>query len=211
MLGMSKTLAVGILGLTLFPAACGSSTPNAKPAATTAPVASTPSISTGPHPSSDPAGTSSGPPAPRCSFSRLRITAGPGQGAAGNFVFPIAFRNTGASVCSLYGYPAVFWVTTSEDQIGAPARQIHDPASPASVVNLSPGVSGYAEVLVPTSANQELAGCRSIQAAGIKVFPPGSTSSVLLTPSSSALDQRSLIYCNVAAGSGGVRPVKSRD
>jgi hypothetical protein len=139
----------------------------------------------------------------------LKISAGPGQGAAGNIAFGVGFRNTSTVVCSLYGYPGVSWVTIAGTQIGAPARQIRDPASPATTVNLGPGLSAYAEVMVPTVANQQLAGCRSVQAAGIKVYSPGSTSSVLLRPSSGGLDSGSLIYCDIATGSGGVLPVES--
>lgn len=198
---MTRQIAFGLLGATaLFIAACGSSTPKANPQTSLhsgAPAASVPTTS------------SSARAAPPCSISQLRISAGSGQGAAGNFAFPIILRNTSATVCSLAGYPVVSWVTSSGAQIGAPAREIHDPASPASTVNLSPGASAYAEVMVPTPANQQLAGCRSTQAAGITVLPPGSTSSVLLTSSSSGLDRGSLTYCDIPAGSGGVLPVKA--
>ena len=206
---MRKGMAFCILAFTgLFTAACSSSTPKALPATTTAPAA-TPQASSGQVPPPAPSTTNAGPAAPACSASQLQISAGSAQGAAGNLAFAITFRNASLRVCSLYGYPGVSWVTASGARIGSPANQIHDPASPASTVNLRPGLSAYAEVVVPTSANQQLAGCRSIQAAGIRVFPPGSTSSVLLTPNSGGLDRGSLIYCNIAAGAGGVLPISS--
>jgi hypothetical protein len=101
----------------------------------------------------------------------------------------------------------VSWVTASGARIGVPAREIHDPASPASTVNLAPGTSAEAGVLVPTPSNQQSVGCRSVLATGIRVYAPGSTSSVLLRTSSGGLDHNSMIYCDIAAGSAGVFPV----
>ena len=142
-----------------------------------------------------------------CSSSELQFSAEPGQGATGNWAFPIIFRNISSKVCSLYGYPGVSWVTASGTSIGVPARQVHDPASPASTVNLRPGQSAYSEVEVPTAANQQLVGCLSVPAAGIRVYAPGSTTAVLLSPSSNGPDHNSLLYCNIAAASGGISPV----
>jgi hypothetical protein len=147
--------------------------------------------------------------APSCSSSQVQVSAGSGQGATGNWAFPIIFRNVSRKVCSLYGYPGVSWVTASGALIGVPAREVHDPASPAATVNLSPGGTAYAMVMVPTVANQQLVGCRSIQAAGIRVYAPGSSSAVLLTPSAGAPDHNSLLYCNIAASSAGISPVTS--
>lgn len=210
MLRMRKGMAFCLLtGAALFTTACSSSTPKAQSTTTRAPAAPTPRTSSGEVPRSIPSTTNSALATPPCSASQLHISAGSAQGAAGNLAFPITFRNTSARVCSLDGYPGVSWVTASGAQIGSPASQIHDPASPASKVNLRPGLSASAEVVVPTSANQQLAGCHSIQAAGIKVFLPGGTSSVLLTPNSGGLDRGSLIYCNIAAGAGGVLPISS--
>ena len=142
-----------------------------------------------------------------CSSAQLEITARSGQGATGNWAFPIIFRNVSHNACSLYGYPGVSWITASGAVIGVPARQVQDPASPASTVNLSSGQSAYSVVEVPTVANQESLGCRSIQAAGIRVYAPGSTSAILITPSPDGPDPNSLLYCNIAAGSGGISPV----
>lgn len=197
-----------IVGMAVCTSGCSGGHPRARSPVTSTNLSTTPTLAPGPAVTTTTAISAAS--VPPCSSSQVQISAGSGQGATGNWAFPIIFRNVSTKVCSLYGYPGVSWVTASGSLIGVPARQVHDPASPASTAILNPGGTAYAGVMVPTLANQQLVGCRSIQAAGIRVYAPGSTSAVLLTPSTGGPDHNSLLYCNIAAGSAGIWPVTSR-
>ncbi len=195
------------VGIAVYTSGCSGGQPEAGSPVTSSDISTTSTLA--PPPGVTDTTADSTPAARSCSASQLQISAGSGQGATGNWAFPIIFRNISDKVCSLYGYPGVSWLTASGAVIGIPARQVHDPASPASTVDLSPGLSAYAAVMVPTFANQQLAGCRSVRAARIRVYAPGSTSAALITRFPGGPDDNSLLYYSIAAGSGGISPVKS--
>lgn len=143
-------------------------------------------------------------------MARLRVSAGQAQGATGNWAVPLLFANAGAQSCTLYGYPGVSWVDSSGGQIGVPARRIPAPHSrPPRTVVLSPGQTASSVVLQPTSSDQKAAGCSQERAAGLRVYPPGSTSSVILTQGDLAF-QAALTACTAGAATAGVTAVQAR-
>jgi hypothetical protein len=138
----------------------------------------------------------------RCLGEDLRISLGEGQGAVGNWAVPIDFRNISATTCTLEGYPDVAWVTASGALLGRATRSPEGGTSKAVV--LMPGQSAVAAIMVPTSANQQLAGCHSTVAAGLQVATPGSGVPVPLVPPGG--DASILRYCSLPSGAPRVDP-----
>ena len=90
--------------------------------------------------------------------------------------YPIDFRNTGASSCTLYGFPGVSFLTADGSQIGAPAQR--QSGVPLVTVTLAPGASAYSSVGV---TDPGIPPCSSASTATqVRVFPPGQTQSLLV-------------------------------
>jgi hypothetical protein len=153
-------------------AGCGSSSPSARPTVTvtvTAPATSPAA------PTQSPA--AAGPPA--CATTALTVALGPGSGAAGSSIYPVEFTNTSGSACTLYGYPGVSFVAASGSQAGAAATE--DPAYPRQLVTLAPGDIAHAELRIGGAQNYSPSECVPITVHSLKVFPPGQTSALYIS------------------------------
>jgi len=144
-------------------------------------------------------------PLAACSSTDLRITIGDVRGATGNWVVPIIFTDRGPHPCSMFGYPGVSWVGPDGSQIGAAAVREHS-ALPGTV-DLRPGQFATSVVFEPTAPNQELEGCtREQRAAGLRIYPPGSRVSTVVTQG--GLDwEASLTWCSNGVVNAFVRAV----
>jgi hypothetical protein len=108
---------------------------------------------------------------PNCHTSQLAISFGRSEGAAGTIYYPIVFRNRGASVCALRGYPGVSSVGGDDGhQIGQSARR--QTAQKARTVVLQPGAYGSAAYGQVQALNFPKARCRPVTARGLRVYPP---------------------------------------
>ena len=113
-------------------------------------------------------------PAPPCTHGQLRVTRGPGQGTAGHFHWPIRFRNTSATACSLRGFPAVR-STRAGHAIGAPASRDH--AVRARTIRLAANGGIASAVFTQTDVGVfDPSQCHPRQATGLRVRAPGQTS-----------------------------------
>jgi Protein of unknown function (DUF4232) len=112
---------------------------------------------------------------PSCTANALRLSAGPGTGAAGSTYYALDFTNVGRSTCTLDGYPAVSFVTSGphRNEVGRPA--FRNPAFASHVVTLSPGSTAHADLQVQLAQNYPAAICKPVTAHGLRVLPPGST------------------------------------
>jgi hypothetical protein len=101
---------------------------------------------------------------------------GNGNGTAGSVHYPIVFRNTTSSACTLYGFPGVSFLTAGGTQIGVPAQRGSGIAF--ATVTLAPDGSAYSSVGV---ADPGIPPCTSsATATQVRVFPPGETHAVVV-------------------------------
>jgi Protein of unknown function (DUF4232) len=137
--------------------------------------------------------------APRCTTAHLEIWfgLGLGGGTAGSTFYPLEFSNVGHHACTLNGFPGVSGYGNSGGQVGPAASRN---GQPHATVTLVPGATAHAILRVLDSG----ALCSpSVQAAGLKVFPPGATRSQPIPFSFSACAHRGvLIVGPVRAGVG---------
>jgi Protein of unknown function (DUF4232) len=183
-------LKAGRLALTIAPLTCaaavagcassGSSQPGASSSSaqgTTPGSSNTPAVAV-PSSSSAPAG----PPA--CPTSSLQVKLGVGQGYAGGVYVVIDFTNTGASTCSLFGYPGVSLVKGPPyTQIGLAAKR--STTTPKALVTLAPGATANALLQIVDALNYPSANCGPTKATALKIYPPNQTEPVYLPNTSS--------------------------
>ncbi|MCT1615602.1 DUF4232 domain-containing protein [Kocuria marina] len=117
-----------------------------------------------------------------CSAGQLAGSLTPQQGAAGSVIASLTLINNGSAPCTLSGYPGVSFVDANGAPVGAPASR---DASGAGTVTLQPGESASAGVRItqPGVIGQV---CNPHQAAGVRVYPPGSYESLVVAYSGQA-------------------------
>jgi hypothetical protein len=115
----------------------------------------------------------------RCVSSGLRASFGQSRVAAGTSYVALLLTNRSRVTCTLDGYPGVSFVAgTDALQIGAPAQR--DRRVGAAPVILVPGAAVHATVEVANYANYDQQACQPVRATGFRIFPPGSTGSLLI-------------------------------
>ena len=179
------------------PGASGSSAAASPTAQGTTPGSSnTPAVAV-PSSSSAPAG----PPA--CPTSSLQVKLGVGQGYAGGVYVVIDFTNTGASTCSLFGYPGVSLVKGPPyTQIGLAAKR--STTTPKKLVTLAPGATANALLQIVDALNYPKTTCDPVKATALKIYPPNQTEPVYLPTTSTGCDKpvQVLFIASVRPGSG---------
>src|SRR5690348_14362647 len=181
-------LAVTIAALTcaVAVAGCASSGSSSQPGASGSTAAASP---TAPGSSNTPAvaaPSSSSAPAgpPACPTSSLLVKLGVSQGYAGGVYVVIDFTNTGASTCSLFGYPGVSLVKGPPyTQIGLAAKR--STTTPKTLVTLAPGATANALLQIVDALNYPSATCGPTKATALKIYPPNQTEAVYLPNTSS--------------------------
>lgn len=169
----AKHTAVGPVGAgspTVTHSATG--VPSAGPPAVTTTAAATTGASVTTAPAS---------PAPpgRCVSSRLGASLGQSEGTAGHTYVALLLTNRGRVTCILRGYPGVsFTAGTDVHQVGAAAQ--HDNRFRAAPVTLVPSATVHATVRVTDYSVYDPSACRPTRATGFRVYPPGSTGSLLI-------------------------------
>ena len=117
-----------------------------------------------------------------CSAAQLAGSLTPQQGAAGSVIASLTLTNTGSTPCTLSGYPGVSFVDANGTPVGAPASR---DAAGAGTVTLQPGTSASSGLRItqPGVIGQV---CNPHQAAGVRVYPPGSYESLVVAYSGQA-------------------------
>jgi hypothetical protein len=181
-------LAVTIAALTCGAAVAGcASSGSSQPGASGSSAAASPTAQgTTPGSSNTPAvavpSAPTGPPA--CPTSSLQVKLGVGQGYAGGVYVVIDFTNTGASTCSLFGYPGVSLVKGPPyTQIGLAAKR--STTTPKKLVTLAPGATANALLQIVDALNYPSASCGPTKATALKIYPPNQTEPVYLPNTSS--------------------------
>jgi Protein of unknown function (DUF4232) len=178
-------LALTIAALTCAAAVagCASSGSSSQPGASGSTAAASPTAQgTTPGSSNTPAVASSS--APACPTSSLQVKQGVGQGYAGGVYVVIDFTNTGASTCTLFGYPGVSLVKGPPyTQIGLAAKR--STTTPKKLVTLVPGATANALLQIVDALNYPSASCGPTKATALKIYPPNQTEPVYLPNTSS--------------------------
>lgn len=122
---------------------------------------------------------------------------GQSQGAAGSTIIPLDFTNTSHKPCTMYGYPGVSFIDSSEKQIGLPAVR---GGAEEGVVTLAPGGTANALLSVPDPGNFAPASdCNAQKSATVRAYPPDETH-FIETP-------LAIPVCTTTAGASSVQPV----
>jgi hypothetical protein len=114
----------------------------------------------------------------RCTVTDLKMTLGRGDPGAGNIYFPLDFTNTGATACTLDGFPGVSLLRGDGSVIGKPADR--QPVK-ASAVRVAPGETVEADLHTVNEGIKD-GGCWR-KPTLIMVYPPGSKQSMTLATS----------------------------
>jgi len=171
---LAPLVAAGALAVGL--AACGGSSSSSTTTTGAAAGSSTTSTSSSPSTSSTTSSTAT------CRTSSLALSLGPPNGTAGATHYSLAFRNTGATTCTMSGYPGVSFLDGSGHQIGDPAQRQGGTPTP---VTLAPAGKAYASVAVTDPGISPCSG--SAAAAQVQVYPPGETQAATIAAPSGLL------------------------
>jgi hypothetical protein len=116
----------------------------------------------------------------RCETSGLDIWFNNegGGGTAGSIYYKLELTNLSGHACALSGYPGVSAVDLSGRQVGGAARR--EALQTPRTVTLATGASATAVLRITEAGNYPASLCREVTAAGLRVYPPGQTSSRLV-------------------------------
>ena len=183
----------------------GAEAPASSEAASASPseiASEAPSTPPAPSPSSLPSSTPEADPEPTagdggmCTAADLSgaVTTEPGAGAAGSVYRTLTLTNTSGDACEMSGYPGVSYVDAAGTQLGAPA----DRGAAGTAFTLESGASATA-VLKQVNAGNYGADCGAVPAAGVRVYPPGATDSLVLPQETTACSASSIVLMTVDA------------
>jgi hypothetical protein len=167
--GMGALVATALVAL----AGCaGSTTGTPEPA----PGAGPPSaVASSAVPTSATAPTSAGGVA-NCGTAELRGSLGPAEGAAGSVIAPLVLTNVGTRTCELRGFPGVSYVAGDDGHQVGPAAAMS--GQRGGEVVLKPGAAAAAQLQMVNVANFDAAVCNPTPVRGLRVYPPGDTTSL---------------------------------
>jgi hypothetical protein len=123
-----------------------------------------------------------------CTTSALKVTLGKPNATAGTTFFPLKFVNTSKSSCTLRGYPGVSAVTSTGKQIGNAAQRS---GGKVRTLTIKPGKQQSSSVGIVDTGNFSASKCKPVTAAGMKVFPPNASTSVIIKKKFSTCSSKS--------------------
>jgi hypothetical protein len=115
-----------------------------------------------------------------CSTSGLVIwlANGFGNGTAGSVYYKLEITNLSGRACTLEGFPGVVAVDLSGRRLGAKAQP--EPGKRPRLAKLVKGASATVQLRIVEAGAISPSVCRPAMAAGLRVSPPGQTSSRLV-------------------------------
>jgi len=133
----------------------------------------------------------------RCAAPRLVVwvAANRGGGAAGSVFYSLNFTNLSGHTCTLAGYPGVSAVDLRGRRLGSAAGR--NPQQPFRTVTLRAGDTASAVLQISQAANFPAGACHRVDAAGLRVFPPGAFTSKIAPLPFAACARRGPVYLHV--------------
>jgi hypothetical protein len=129
---------------------------------------------------------------PACTTPKLVVWVdGQPDAAAGSVFRSLAFTNQSGQTCALTGFPGVSAVDLNGHALGTPAARTS--ATPARVV-LANGATAHATLKAAQAANFPAVQCHAAAAAGVRVYPPGQTTSKVVPFPLSACARRGPVF-----------------
>ncbi len=180
----AAVMAVSLAGCTLFSPQASSTTGAASAAAsatggTTSRAPSASTVTTG-STTTAPASatpTRTGP----CQAAQLSATLTTGGGGGAGHQYPyLVLTNTGATACTLTGYPGVSFVAGGKGaQLGAAADR--DAGGIAvTTITLAPGSAAHSQLSISAAGNYDPATCKPSAIDGVRVYPPNQTAALFV-------------------------------
>jgi hypothetical protein len=177
---MRAALAVA-LPLLVLTAACSGTPSTTVTVTSTATATATATVTSTATVTATPTGSASATVSPvaRCTAGQLATGLGSTNGTAGSIYQAIRFTNKSSRDCTLAGHPGVSFVAAgSGSQVGAAAS--HSSTPPTTMVTLKPADSASALLRTVDYGNYSAAACVAKAVGGLRIYPPGSTVSVVL-------------------------------
>jgi hypothetical protein len=171
--------AVAVLGAAiLLLGGCGSSSDSTSDSSSNSSSTKSSSASSPSAASTSSAAASPTGPGP-CRTSGLKVTLGPGEGAAGSTFLPLIIKNVSTKPCRTGGFGGVSLVANPNgNPIGAPADRTQQ-GSVRPIV-LQPGQVATATIQLTNAENFPTSKCMPVQAGGFRVYPPNETHSAFV-------------------------------
>jgi hypothetical protein len=134
-------------------------------------------------------------PLPRCQAPNLVVWLDTnGNGAAGSTYYNLQFTNFSARACALLGFPGVSAVSLSGAQVGLAAGRT--PGTAVSI-RLAPGATSTSVIQLTDVENFPAAACHEVEAAGLRVYPPGASASKVIPYPFEACSSRGATFFHV--------------
>jgi hypothetical protein len=156
-------------------AACGS-TPTAPVPTSSAPPPTSAQASTTVAPPTAPPTSTGG--VTNCTTSELKGSLGQEEGAAGSVIAPLILTNAGSRTCEVRGFPGVSYVAGDDGHQVGPAAAMS--GTRGGEVVLKPGATAVAPLRMANVANFDAAACNPTPVRGLRVYPPGDTTSLFI-------------------------------
>jgi len=135
---------------------------------------------------------------PKCATSGLVIWLDTtGQGTMGSTYYHLEFTNLSGHTCTISGYPPVSAVNLSGQQVGSAGSP--DSTAKPGVISLANGARASTALRIVDVNNFSASSCQKATAAGLRVYPPGQTSSKLVPFPFSACSLTGPVFLHVLA------------
>jgi hypothetical protein len=120
-----------------------------------------------------------------CQSGQLSATLTTGGGGGAGHQYPyLVLTNTGATACTLTGYPGVSFVGGGNGtQLGAPADR-EAAGIAVTTITLAPGSAAHSQLSITMAGNYDAATCHPQAIDGVRVYPPNQTAALFIATTS---------------------------
>jgi hypothetical protein len=120
-----------------------------------------------------------------------------GDGAAGSTFYKLKLTNLSGHTCTLFGFPGVSAVKLGGHQLGRAASRNH--SRTPHTITLANGATAIAILQITNVGNFSASACQPVTAAGLRVYPPNSTTSKVVPFPFRACSRSGPVYLSVQA------------
>jgi hypothetical protein len=143
------------------------------------------------------AAASTGAVTARCKTSGLVVWLNTqGDATAGSVYYRLQFTNQSGSACVLTGYPGVSAFDLRGRALGSAASRN---TSTVRTIRLASGATARAVLRIAVAGNYPESTCHRVSAAGLRVYPPNTTTSKVIPLPFEACSRSGPVYLSVNA------------